>query len=167
MKTLFCVIVFLFSSLAWALPNDQYGRTVSMVTQSGNDVYTVTGTGSSFTVSYPHGTSQSQAYSSINAHAPAGYVPAAPLLSQTMTPAQYGQYLIDQFTAGNAQRGLTTSQLFSLAQTLGPYYILLQTGALESFLANIGNIPVDGIVITNATITQFQQAIQGYEAGVI
>lgn len=92
--------------------------------------------------------------------------PPTPLpLNQQYTQAQYGQMLIAEFTAGNAQRGLTSAELFSLASNLGPYYILLQTGSLQTFLDEIGNIPVDGTVITSTTVATFQGAIEAYLGG--
>jgi hypothetical protein len=167
MRYLFVLLFVSAIAFAQALPSDQYGRTVTMVTQSGNDVYTVSASGVLFTVSFPTGTGQATVYGSINTHAPAGYVPSPPSipLDEQYTPSQYGQYLITQFTSLNAQRGLTSSQLFTLAQNLGPYYILLQTGALQSFLDNLGNIPIDGVLITTAIVTQFQTAVQAYLNG--
>jgi len=86
-------------------------------------------------------------------------------LNQQYTPAQYGQYLIDQFTTMNTQRNLTSAQLFALAQSLGPFYILLQCGSLQAFLDNMSSIPVDGVVITTDIVNQFQTAIQAYLNG--
>jgi hypothetical protein len=65
----------------------------------------------------------------------------------------------------NVSRSLTGTQLFSLASNLFPFYILLQCGSLQAFLDNISSIPVDGVMITSAIITQFQTAIQAYLAG--
>lgn len=90
--------------------------------------------------------------------------PPAPL-NQQYTPQQYGQLLIDEFTEENKQRQLTSSQVFSLAQSLAPYYILLQCGSLEAFLDNLPNIPVDGTIITNAIITTFYNAVNAYLSG--
>jgi hypothetical protein len=90
-------------------------------------------------------------------------------MSQSMTPTQFGQYLITQFTAGNASRGLSTSQIATLTAMpiIQEIYFLLQTGALQTTLTLLPSIPVDGVIITSATITQFTQAIQAYEAGLI
>jgi hypothetical protein len=89
--------------------------------------------------------------------------PAIPL-NQQYTPTQYGQLLISEFTASNTQRGLTAAQIFSVAQNLTAFYILLQTGSLQTFLDEIDNIPVDGVVITTAIVAQFQAAIEAYLA---
>jgi hypothetical protein len=161
------LLLLLFSShtafAGFVLSNDQYGRSVSLATQNGQDVYTVAGNaGASFTASFAHGTPQAQAYQSINAHAPAGYVPPALPLCQQYTQQQYGQLLINNFTSGNVQRGMTPDQIFIMAQSLGPYFLLLQTGSLTTFLAKLGTIPVDGVVITNAVIAQFQGYVQAY-----
>lgn len=90
--------------------------------------------------------------------------PALPL-NQRYTKAEFGQLLIDQFTASNIDRGLTSAQLFALAQSLSPFYILLQTGSLQAFLDNLHYIPVDGTVITSGLIAQFQGSVQAYLAG--
>jgi len=86
-------------------------------------------------------------------------------LNQQYTPEEYGQLLINQFTAANKERDLTSTQVFALAQNLGPYYILLQCGSLQAFLDNLSNIPVDGLVITSAIITEFNNAVSAYLAG--
>jgi hypothetical protein len=90
--------------------------------------------------------------------------PSLPL-NQQYTPAQYGQMLINEFTAGNAQRGMTSSQLLTLASNLGPYYILLQCGSLQAFLDESPNIPIDGVLITTAIISSFQAACTAYLQG--
>lgn len=92
-------------------------------------------------------------------------LPATPPLNQQYSPADYGQMLIDQFTASNSQRGMTSTQLFQLASNLSPFYILLQCGSLQAFLDNLSSIPVDGVMITTAIITQFQEACEAYLAG--
>jgi hypothetical protein len=128
------------------------------------DVYIVTNpsSGASFDVSFKTGTPQANAYQTINAMPEAA--PTLPLNQQYST-ADYGQMLINQFTASNTQRDLTSDQLFSLASSLGPFYILLQCGSLQAFLDNLSSVPVDGTVITTAIITQFQAAINAYLAG--
>ena len=91
--------------------------------------------------------------------------PAAVPLNQQYPASAYGQLLINQFTASNTQRDLTSAQLFALASSLGPFYILLQCGSLQAFLDNLSSVPVDGVVITAAIISQFQAAIGAYLAG--
>ena len=91
--------------------------------------------------------------------------PATLPLNQQYDAATYGQMLIDQFTASNSQRGMTSTQLFQLASNLGPFYILLQCGSLQAFLDNLSSVPVDGVMITTAIITQFQEACEAYLAG--
>jgi len=92
--------------------------------------------------------------------------PPAPLpLNKQYTPMQFGQMLIDEFTAANTSRGLTSEQLFALASALGPFYILLQCGSLQAFLDNSSTIPVDGVVITSGIIAQFQGACSAYLSG--
>lgn len=91
--------------------------------------------------------------------------PAALPLNQQYNAADYGQMLINQFTASNTQRDLTSAQLFTLASNLSPFYILLQCGSLQAFLDNLSSVPVDGVMITTAIISQFQSAIQAYLAG--
>ena len=105
-------------------------------------------------------------YDGTNFTAPIAPPSPPPLpLNQQYTASEYGQYLIDQFTAVNTQRNLTSAALFGLALNLGPFYILLQCGSLQAFLDSLSNIPVDGTVITTAIVTQFQTAIQAYLAG--
>ena len=95
--------------------------------------------------------------------------PVVPQLPQPLNiqydPPTFGQLLINQFTASNSQRGMTSTQLFTLAQSLGPFYILLQCGSLQAFLDNISLIPIDGVMITTDIIAQFQGAVQAYLAG--
>ena len=53
--------------------SDQYGRTVILTTDASGDHYQVNGlSGEQFTVTFPHGTSFDQVFSSINAMAPSG-----------------------------------------------------------------------------------------------
>lgn len=86
-------------------------------------------------------------------------------LNQQYTPQQYGQLLISQLTTLNTQRGLTPEQILTMANNFGGYFILLQTGALASFLEMIGSISVDGTIITTGLVTYFQNAIGAYLGG--
>lgn len=104
-------------------------------------------------------------YSGPNFSAPVLPAPPTIPLNQQYAPSDYGQMLIDQFTALNQERGLTSTQLFTLAANLGPFYILLQCGSLQAFLDNLSSVPVDGVMITTAIITQFQTAVQAYLNG--
>lgn len=91
--------------------------------------------------------------------------PAALPLNQQYSPQQYGQYLISQLEIMNDQRGLTSAQKLSMANSFAGFFILLQTGALQSFLDNIPSISIDGVIITNALISYFQAALQNYLNG--
>jgi hypothetical protein len=59
------------------MSQDQYGRTVTQTTANGFDNYAVTdGSGNSFSVSFPTGTSSAPVYSTINAMAPPSFSPS-------------------------------------------------------------------------------------------
>jgi hypothetical protein len=90
-----------------SLPNDNYGRLITLVTTSGQDTYTVTDpvSGAIFTVSYDTGTPQSNAYQTINA------MPAnAPLVIADVSPRQIRLAMI--------QCGLYPSQIDALVATM-------------------------------------------------
>jgi len=149
------------------LPKDKFGRTVTMTVVGGQDVYVADdGSGNLVKVSFPSGTDQAQAYNSLEGQAPPGYVPPAPPLNQQYTQQQYGQILIARFNEANGARSLTPDQTFQIAQLLEPYFVLASTGALETLLAELPNIPVDGTLITQPLIDQFSEAIQAYLAGI-
>ena len=86
-------------------------------------------------------------------------------LNEQYTKPEFGQSLIDRFSVANTERGLTSDELFLLAQNLGPYYLLLQIGALQTFYDKLGTIPVDGVVITQGVIDEFKQAVGAYLGG--
>lgn len=90
--------------------------------------------------------------------------PSVPL-NQQYNQIEYGQMLVDQLSEMNNSRGLTSSQMFSMAQNFGTFFILLQTGALQTFLDNLALVPVDGIIITNDLVSFFTNAIQNYLRG--
>jgi hypothetical protein len=151
-----------------SLPNDQFGRTITMVTTGGEDVYTADdGQGNVITVSFPTGTAQSQVYNSLNGQAPPGWTPPQPLLSQSLTAQEFGQYVIDQFNNYNQARGLTDAQNLQLAETLSPLFELAMIGDLPNLLYAVQNLTVDGTLITTELITQFSTLIQGYLNGTI
>lgn len=146
------------------LSNDQYGRTVSVQTVTGQDIYTIVdpNSGASFQVSFKTGAPQANVYQTINAMPES---PASLPLNQQYSAADYGQMLINQFTISNTQRDLTSGQLFTMATNLSPFYILLQCGSLQAFLDNLSSVPIDGVMITTAIISGFQSAIDAYLAG--
>lgn len=150
------------------LPNDKFGRTVTMVTQNGQDVYTADdGHGHTIQVSFPTGTDQAKAYNSLNSQAPPGYIPPTPKLSDTLDNKAFGQYVIDQFSNTNSSRNLTPDQNLQIAETLAPFFILAQAGSIQTLAAEISKIPVDGVMITQDVIDQFSALIQGYLSGAI
>jgi len=148
------------------LPNDKFGRSVTMATADGEDNYTVTGSdGSSFSVSFPAGTDVGQVYNSINGQAPAGYTPPAIPLNQQYTRAQFGALLIQGFSDSNGDRGLTADQNFQIAQMMAPFALLAQAGDLDTLVAEVSKIPVDGVLITQSLIDMFVGEIQAYLNG--
>jgi hypothetical protein len=65
-----------------SLPNDNFGRAVTVATVGAYDTYTITSTfppypNAVFTLSFPTGTSLTQVYNTINSYYPQGYVPPA------------------------------------------------------------------------------------------
>src|SRR5271165_1689723 len=64
-------------------------------------------------------------------------------LNQQYTESEFGQFILDQLNSTFNDPKYTSQQLFQLVQATQTYYILLQTGSLQTFLDNIGNIPVD------------------------
>lgn len=141
---------------------DKYGRTITKtIANDGSVTYST----QHISIHYDVPPGDDVALHSFEKMMPEGYVaPAVPLNTQ-YNAQEFGQYLIDEFTTSNAQRNLTSDQLYALAQSLGPFYILLQTGSLQSFLDEIHNIPVDGTVITSAIIDLFRNAVAAYLAG--
>ncbi len=149
-----------------SLPQDQFGRTVTMVTQNGQDVYTADdGHGNKVSVSFPAGSPQSDAYNSLNGQAPPGYVPPTLPLNQQYTPKEFGQYLVQQLNDANGARNLTSDQNLQMATLLSPYFILANIGDLQTLVAELPKIPVDGVLITQPMIDQFVGALQAYLAG--
>lgn len=73
-KLLEVTVACLISIQAWALPNDRFGRTVTLVTASGTDTYTDTDPNNSnqtFSLGFPQGTDQnSVVYPALNSIAP-------------------------------------------------------------------------------------------------
>lgn len=150
-----------------SLSNDIYGRTITVATSGGSDVYTVINSDSStFNISFPTGTLIGIVYAAINAQAPGGYV-AVNLLSQTMTNQQFGQYIIQMAQQSAITRSLSPSQRLTMATTLLPYSFMIESGDLSGFLSVIGTIPVDGVIITSAVITQMTNTINGFLNGSI
>jgi hypothetical protein len=94
-------------------------------------------------------------------------IPSIPLTlnQQYPDPSDFGQYVIDLFTEANNARGLTSSQTFSLAQTLLPYFVLLQTGSIQTVYDSLSTISVDGVIITQGLISQFQALLNQYLTG--
>lgn len=91
--------------------------------------------------------------------------PVALPLNQQYTPVQFGNLMIHNFSDLNAARGLTSSQTLQLAGDLNAYFICLQLGKLQTVLDTLGDIPVDGVLITNAIIAQFHGALTAYLTG--
>lgn len=86
-------------------------------------------------------------------------------LNQQYTKIEFGQLIIDQFTQANGARGLTSDQYMQIATNFGPFFILLQTGALQTFLDEIAKVPVDGVLVTSDMISMLEQPLQAYLAG--
>ena len=149
-------------------PNDSYGRTVTLATSNGQDVYTITEADSTtFTLSYPAGTIQGIVYAAINSMAPGNYVAPASLLSQTLSPQQFGAYVVQQFQAAEIIRNLTPGQRKTLDNSLGPYAVMLNSGDIAGFLSEIPTITVDGTIVTSVLITQITNLVQGYLNGTV
>lgn len=91
--------------------------------------------------------------------------PAALPLNQQYTPVQFGNLMIHNFSDMNAARGLSSAQTLQLAGDLNAYFICLQLGKLQTVLDTLGDIPVDGVLITNAIIAQFNGALTAYLTG--
>jgi len=148
------------------LPNDKFGRTVTMITQNGQDVYTADdGQGHTIQVSFPSGTDQAKVYNSLNGQAPPGYTPPVAKLSDTLDNKAFGQYIIDQFNSAHGAQNLTPDQNFQVTQLLEPFFILAQAGDIITLSAEISKIPVDGVLITQGLIDQFTALINGYLNG--
>lgn len=86
-------------------------------------------------------------------------------LNQQHTPQEFGQILINELSSMNSQRGLSSSQILTMANNFAGFFILLQTGALQSFLDNIGSVSIDGEIITSDVIGFFQNSIGNYLGG--
>lgn len=145
-----------------SLPNDVFGKSVAVQTTGGRDVYT---TADGRVASFPAGAPLAQAYSSLNGMAPSDYVPPVVLLSQSLSPQQFGQYMILTAQQSSISRGLQPTQRLSMVSTLAPYVALLNSGDLAGFVAVSGSIPVDGTIITPAVVAQFVGLITQYLAG--
>ena len=90
--------------------------------------------------------------------------PSVPL-NQQYSKSDFGQMLLAQFTQLNGTRNLTSDQLMQIAVNFAPFFILLHTGALQTFLDEIEKIPVDGVLVTSDMISMLEQPIQAYLAG--
>jgi len=94
------------------------------------------------------------------------FVPAiAPALNTQISSADFGLKLMGEFTKYNLARGLTSTQRLAIAQALAPYAVMVQSGDLSGFVDVVGNIPVDGVLITQPIIDYFVSAISSYING--
>lgn len=157
------------------LTNDNYGRSVTVETVDGEDVYTITnaGTGSSFSINFPTGTSLSNVYQTINAM---GEAPPAPTLTQVYTAVvvaaqNFGQQLATQYAVQNILLGITqsgkTQALIDYTNNLSQ---CLYTGSLYAALSAI-NVMIADIssaktnlspFITNDILYSYLNQIQSY-----
>ncbi len=72
----------------------------------------------------------------------------------------HGQEIINLFCESTLN--LSSNQILQVIQIFQPYYLLLQIGALQAFLDESVNIPIDGTLITSALVSSLQSMAQNY-----
>lgn len=125
-----------------SLPNDNFGRAVTLSTIGNQDIYTITSTfppypNAVFTLTYPTGTAEAQVYQTINSCYPEGYVPPAqPAASQ---PLGNTGVTVDN------DNNLSANALVSTVETGTPPLVVTSTTAVPNLTASF--------VVTNANMT--------------
>jgi hypothetical protein len=104
-------------------------------------------------------------YDGTNFSAPAPMVPPVIPLNTQILPAAFGIQLMQMLATYNVARGLTSAQRLQLAQALGPYAVMIQSGDLQGFVDVSNTITVDGTIVTQVIIDAFDNAITSYLAG--
>jgi hypothetical protein len=104
-------------------------------------------------------------YDGTNFTAPAPVVPPIVPLNTQVTAVEFGIKLMQMLAVYNVERGLTSAQRLQLAQALGPFAVMIQSGDLQGFVDVSVGIPVDGTLVTQELIDGFDNAITSYLAG--
>jgi len=92
-------------------------------------------------------------------------VPVPIPLNTQILPAAFGIQLMQMLANFNVKRGLSSAQRLQLAQALGPFAVMIQSGDLQGFVDVSSGIPVDGELVTQEIIDGFDNAITSYLAG--
>jgi hypothetical protein len=147
------------------LASDIYGRSVSVETVNGQDVYTVTdpNTEATFSVSFSTGTPQSNAYTTINAM-PASVTPPAQTALQIYTAAI--QFAVANTMAGITQAGQTQAVMnytADLAQCLSSGSLYAAMTDIEVMIADTSSTKTSlSPFITNAILYSYLNQLQAY-----
>lgn len=84
-------------------------------------------------------------------------------LNEQYTPQKFGLKVLADL--GLVVKGADSAKIFDIAKNLSPFLPMLYMGLLQPFLDNLGQLPIDGIIITKPVIDQMKQELSEYLDG--